>query len=113
VKEVTLNYSNSNGTWTNVIMSYLGGNIWTASIPAFPYDTNIKYMIAAQDNAENTIATLSMGDEYQYKVVPEFSAVTIALLLFMTSALLAVALHTRKRFTGASLAPQKNAEPRR
>jgi len=97
VKEVTLNYTGGNGTWTDIAMSNLGDDIWSASIPAFPYATNVTYIIIAQDYADHTITTLEMGFEYQYQVIPEFPTMTIALLLFLISTLLAVAFHKRKQ----------------
>jgi glucose dehydrogenase len=97
VKRVTLNYTGDNETWTNIAMSNLKENIWSASIPTFPYGTTVTYIIQAQDNADNTITTSTMGNEYQYQVIPEFPTMTIALLLFMISTLLAVAIHRRKQ----------------
>jgi hypothetical protein len=72
VKQVTLNYTNGNGTWITVNMANLGGNVWNATIPAFPYCTNVTYMVIAEDNASNTITTEEMGHEYQYHVIPEY-----------------------------------------
>jgi hypothetical protein len=97
VREVTLNYTSNSVTWTNFTMSNLEGNVWNASIPAFPYGTNVTYIIVAQDNAGNAITTLTMGYEFQYQVIPEFPALTIILPLFMISTLLAVAFHRRKQ----------------
>lgn len=95
IKQVVLNYTNGNGTWTTVDMTNLGGNIWNGTIPAFPYCTNVTYVIMAEDNANNTITTAEMGYEYQYHVVPEFSSITIVLLFMMTT-LAVIVVHRRK-----------------
>jgi hypothetical protein len=97
VKEVTLSYASYNETWINMTMSNLGLNVWSTSIPAFPYGTNVTYIIIAQDNANNTITTLTMGYSFQYQVIPEFPALTVVLPLFIASALATVAFHKRRR----------------
>ena len=97
VKEVTLSYASNNGAWTNVTMSNLLENVWSASIPAFPYGTNVTYIIIAQDNAGNAITTLGTAYEHQYVVIPEFPTPTIALPLFMIFTLLAVGFRRRKQ----------------
>jgi len=97
VKDVTLSYASNNGTWTNVTMSNLSGNIWSASIPAIPYGTNVTYIITAQDNAGNTITTLGTSYEQQYAVMPEFPIPAMAILLFIMSTSLAVAFVRKKQ----------------
>lgn len=113
MKEATLSYASNDGAWTNVTMSNLVENVWSASIPAFPYGTNVTYIIIAQDNAGNAITTLGTAYEHQYVVIPEFPTPTIALPLFVISTLLAVAFHRRKRSSGASSGPEQTAEPRK
>ena len=96
VKQVTLNYTNGNGTWINVDMTNLVGDFWNATIPMFPYCTNVTYAIIAEDNANNRITTGEMGYEYQYHVVPEWPSFII-LSLFMLFTLIAVALAKKIR----------------
>jgi len=96
VKQVILNYTNGNGTWIIVDMTNLEGNNWNATIPAFPYCTNVTYVIIAEDNANNTITTEEMGYEYEYHVIPEFPSFLI-LPLFMMATILAVMVHRRKQ----------------
>ena len=96
-KEVTLSYPSNSMTWTNVTMSKVAGNIWSTSIPAFSYGTNVTYIITAQDNAGNTIATLTMGYNFRYQVIPEFPTLAIALPILTISVLLEVAFHRRKQ----------------
>jgi hypothetical protein len=96
VKQVTLNYTSGNGTWTGIAMSNIGANLWSATIPAFPYGTNITYVIQAEDNAGNTATTPSTA--YQYQVIPEYPTLTVLLPLFIMSTLLAARLR-RKRFS--------------
>jgi len=86
VKQVILNYTytNSTGTWTIVVnMTNLEGNIWNATIPAFPYGTNVTYRIIAEDNMNNTITTEDLGYEYQYSVIPEFLSLTTMLFILI------------------------------
>lgn len=68
VKQVILNYTIGNGTWFSKEMTNLEGNIYNATIPGFPNCTDVTYVIIAEDNANNTITTLAMGNEYQYHV---------------------------------------------
>jgi parallel beta-helix repeat protein len=94
VKQVFLNYTNGNETWIIVEMSNVAGDVWNGTIPAFPYCTNVTYIIMAEDNAGNTITTEEMELEYQYHVIPEFRSILI-LLLFMTTMMLVVACGRR------------------
>jgi len=99
VKSVTLiyAYTNNSGTWIKVVeMTDLGEAIWNATIPAFPYCTNVTYSIMAEDKVGNTITTEEMGYKYQYHVIPEFSS-PLVLQLFMIAALLALRICKRKR----------------
>jgi hypothetical protein len=99
VKKVTLfySYANSSGTWLRVVdMTNLEGNIWNATIPAFPYCTNVTYTIMAEDKAGNTITTIEMGYEYQYHVIPEFPT-AIIMPLFMIATLLTIIVYKRKQ----------------
>jgi len=94
LKRVTLNYTINNGTWFSEEMTNLEGNIWNATIPAFPYCTNVNYTIIAEDNVGNTITTEEIG--YKYHVIPEFPSLII-LPLFMITTLLAIIVYRRKR----------------
>jgi len=87
VKQVTLNYTNGNGTWITIDMTNPQGDVWTVTIPAFPYCTNVTYIVIAEDNIGNIITTEGMEDEYH--VIPEFLSLLV-LPLFMTATLLAV-----------------------
>lgn len=92
VRQVTLiyAYTNSSGTWIRVVeMKNLERNVWNAIIPAFPYGTNVTYIIIAEDKVGNTITADEMGYEYQYHVISEFPSLII-LLLFMAATLLAL-----------------------
>jgi len=95
VKKVTLNYTNGNGTWMIVGMTNLEGNIWNATIPSFPYGTNVTYVILAEDNAGNTVTSGELGYEYQYQVITEFPSFLILPLLVIAT-LLAVIVYKRK-----------------
>ena len=95
IKQVALNYTTGDGTWISVEMTNLEENIWNATIPAFPYGTNITYMIIAEDNAGNTITTEQLEYELEYQVVPEFPLPTILLAFMMTTLLLAIIFKKR------------------
>jgi hypothetical protein len=96
VKQVTLNYTNDNGTWISLNMTNLEGNVWNATIPQFAYCTNVTYIIIAEDNVGNTITTAQvLGYEYQYHVIPEFPSFLI-LPLFIMATLLIVIIYRRK-----------------
>jgi hypothetical protein len=96
VKHVTLNYTNGNGTWITEEMTNLDGNIWNATIRAFPYCTNVTYVIMADDNVGNAITTEEMELEYQYHVIPEFPP-AIILPLFIFLAFIAITLSKKNR----------------
>ncbi len=95
VKHVLLSYTTNNGTWFTEEMTNLEGNLYNATIPQFPYCTNVIYVIIAEDNANNTITTADMGYEYQYHVIPEFPSATIILPLF--TALATLIIITKKK----------------
>jgi hypothetical protein len=98
VRKVTLIYAftNSSGTWIGVTdMINIEGSIWNATIPTFPYGTNVTYAIRAEDNVNNTITTEEMGYYYQYRVIPEFPSILI-LQVIMLLFTLAIVFATRK-----------------
>lgn len=98
VKRVTLfyAYANGSGTWIRIVnMTKLEGDIWNASIPRFPYCTNVTYAITAEDNVGNTASTAEMGYDIQYHVIPEFTALVTTLLLLVATLLTAI-VHKRK-----------------
>jgi hypothetical protein len=96
IKQVILNYTTNNGTWHDINMTNLAGNVWTATIPAFPYGTTVTYAVTAEDNAGNKISTSETGYD-QYLVVPEFPS--LATLLLLGAAALLIAIILRKRAT--------------
>jgi hypothetical protein len=93
--QVSLNYTNDDGTWTTIPMTSLGGNIYNSIIPAFSADTNVTYVIIAVDNVNNTITTVQLGYTYQYTVVPEFPT-SLILPIFMIATLIAMIFYRRK-----------------
>ena len=96
VKYVTLNYTTDNGAWIPVEMASLAGNVWEATIPRFPLDTNITYVIIAEDNVGNAIDTDTLGYTYKYPVIPEFPSI-VTVLLFMAMTLLSIMFYKSKR----------------
>ena len=94
IEQVTLNYTytNSTGAWTNVVgMTNLEGNIWSTTIPAFRWGTNVTYRIIATDSAGNTINSESLGYERRYQVVPEFPSLLFLFLFIVPTALVLIA----------------------
>ena len=96
VKQVILNYTTNNGTWFSVEMTNLEDTLYNATIPEFPYCTNVTYVIIAEDNANHTITTVDMGYTYQYHVIPEFPSVIIMPLFIIVTMLIAT-LYKRRR----------------
>jgi len=96
ITQVSLNYTNGNGTWITANMTNLQGNMWNSTIPQFPGDAKITYVITVSDNAGNTVTTQQLGYTFQYWVVPEFTALTIVFLLILVT-LPVILIRTRKR----------------
>ena len=95
VKNVSLNYTGTNGsaTVTNVLaMQNVQGNTWKATIPGFPYGTNVTYTITAEDNAGNNNTSQAMGENYRYETLPEYSPMLILPLLIIDSLVTATML---------------------
>jgi hypothetical protein len=84
VKNVILKYTNYEGAWIAIDMTNIEGNIWNATIPAFPYGTNVTYTIMAEDNFNNAITSQEIGFEYSYRVIPEFSFFVLLILIAAT-----------------------------
>jgi hypothetical protein len=95
VKEAVLNYTTGNGTWFTAQMVNIAGDQYNATIPPFPYGTNVTYVVTAEDGAGNINSTQLMGLTYAYSVIPEFPSFLI-LLLFMIATLLAVIVYKKK-----------------
>ena len=45
--------------------------VWSATIPAFPFDTNVTCIFEAMDYAGNLVSSEELGYEWQYVVVSE------------------------------------------
>ena len=72
VKKVILKYVINNTTEFFINMTSLEGHLYNATIPQFPYCTNVTYVVMAEDEANNTITT-EMENGYQYHVISESS----------------------------------------
>jgi hypothetical protein len=95
VKRVTLvlAFSNGSGTWIRIIeMTNIEGNVWNATIPSFPYATDVSYTIMAEDNTGNINSTEEL--EYRYQVIPEFQSFIIVPIFMMASVLTLAAYKT-------------------
>lgn len=96
VKKVILKYTNGDGTWVTVEMAKIEEYAWNAVIPSFPFDTNVTYTIAAEDNVNNTITSQEMAYTVQYAVVSEFSPQWL-LPSFMITAFLLIIFYKKRR----------------
>jgi len=97
IRQMTLNYTTSNGTWSVVNLTYLDGDVWFGVIPAFPYGTNVTYVIMVEDNVGNLVTTEDLGYQLHYPVVPEFPSPMI-LPLLTAATLLAAIVRMSRRF---------------
>ena len=95
VRIAVLNYSDGSGVWIQVEMTNLEFDVWNATIPSFPYSTNVTYVILVKDEANNTISTEELGYEYTYKVIPEFPS-AIVLVLFIITTVIAIVCIRKK-----------------
>jgi hypothetical protein len=96
VKQVILNYTVDNAAYHLIAMTNLQGNLYNATIPQYPYNTNISYVLMATDFANNSITTEEMGFTYQYNVIPEFPGLLMLPLVLVTAWLIVTALKRRK-----------------
>ncbi|MEM3695110.1 MAG: hypothetical protein QXJ11_04030 [Candidatus Bathyarchaeia archaeon] len=99
VKRVTLfyAYANASGVWIGVVsMVNVEGSIWSATIPSFPYCTNVTYVIEAEDNVGNFATTAEMEYVIQYHVIPEFPS-TIILPILVAATLLTTLFRKKNR----------------
>jgi hypothetical protein len=102
VEQVTIRYTDGNGTWVNVEMTKLEGDIWNGTIPAFPHGTTITYTITAEDKAGNIVTAEELyGEPNQYEVLPEFP-LWIFVPLFLTAT--ASAIVAKKRLSKPAFA---------
>jgi len=96
VKKVTLNYTTGNGTWFAVMMVNSVSNYFNATIPSFQNGTSIVYVIIAEDNSGNSVATEELGLNFQYTVIPEFPSTTMLALLALITLFVATVIQGPK-----------------
>ena len=102
VKKVILNYATNNTPFVSINMTKLVGDIYNATIPAFPLGTNVTYLIMAEDMNNNTITTEQLGFTYQYQVIPEFSSFLILALFVIMTLISVIACRKARSRTHAS-----------
>jgi hypothetical protein len=98
--EVALFYREDNNTeWNSAKMTNTAGT-YQATIPGFPADTRVSYVVVACDSAGNSAVDDNAGNYHVYEVIPEFSnqPFTLLLLLIIFSTLMC-AINKRKQFT--------------
>ena len=99
VQEVILYYTaDSNITWINVKMNKTTRDTFVGSIPGFPAENNVSYIIIAYDYAGIFAVNDNAGQYYVYTVIPEFPLFLI-LPLFMIATLLTVIVYRRIRIS--------------
>jgi parallel beta-helix repeat protein len=99
VERAMLNYTATNSTGTfhlSLNMTNAEGDVWNATIPAFPLGTNVTYIIIGQDSEGNTISSQQQGYALEYQVIPEFSSILMLAPLAIITLLIAV-VSKRKR----------------
>ena len=72
---VRLYYRFDGGTWSSVAMTYAGGVLYQASIPAQTWNTLVEYYVNATDNAGNWAVDDNTGAYYSYTVSDSVSPV--------------------------------------
>ena len=90
VKQVTAHYTyvNENGNGNSTAdMANVGGNVWSADIPAFPINTTLTYTITAEDKAGNTVTTGEQDYDY---IIPELSSLVLIALLVIASLVVSI-----------------------
>ena len=95
---VTLSYKINQTQWINITMTHTTGNEYTATIPSsnLPVGANVTYYITATDKAGNTAKTPTNGIYFQYSIVPEFTTLTM-LIILLISTILAVAINRKRK----------------
>ncbi|MCD6445569.1 hypothetical protein J7L49_02145, partial [Candidatus Bathyarchaeota archaeon] len=95
---VTLSYKINETQWIDIPMNHTTGNEYTATIPSsnLPVGANVTYYITATDKAGNTAKTPTNGIYFQYSIVPEFTTLTM-LIILLISTILAVAINRKRK----------------
>jgi parallel beta-helix repeat protein len=109
VERAMLNYTITNSTGTfnfSLDMTNAEGDVWNATIPAFPLGTNITYMIIGHDSEGNTINSQQQGYTLEYQIIPEFPSVIILAPLAIATLWIAI---VSKRKTGKNPKTERRA----
>jgi hypothetical protein len=102
--EVALFYREDNNTeWNSAIMTNIAGT-YQATIPGFPADTRVSYVVVACDSAGNSAVDDNAGNYHIYDVIPEFSNLLSILLLLVILTTVSCVMSMRKRLTIAERA---------
>jgi hypothetical protein len=98
IGEVVLSYrTNQSTTWVNVLMNKNSTTgMYEGTIPGFSATTNVTYMITGNNTAGDYFVQNNAGIYYTYRAIPEFSSMSLLLIVFCTSAVFAV-LSRRKK----------------
>ena len=104
VQSVTLHYRINGGTWTEISMTLISGDIYSVTIGSFAVSDTIEYYVSAIDNSANNNEAINDNSGFYYSftvsvVIPEFQTLSLLLpvitFLFLVCGL--VALQQRKK----------------
>jgi len=103
VRDVILSYStDEGGTWTNITMDKVCGDVYVGMIPGFEEGTHVQYEIIAYDRVNNFAVENNAGEYYVYNVIPEFQGLTILILITATLIVIIVRKSKSQRQTPLS-----------
>jgi hypothetical protein len=95
---VTLSYSTTGTSWTNVTMLFnTTTSLYEGTIPGFQSVTTVYYKVIAYTTTGDYSIQDNAGLYYAFPVVPEFSTLTMMLFLVCLGAPLALLLRRRNR----------------
>jgi parallel beta-helix repeat protein len=112
VEQAILNYTIANDTGTfdfSLDMINIEGDVWNATIPAFPAGTNVTYTIIGQDSEGNAMTSQQQGYTLEYQVVSEFHPIMVSAVL--TIMMLLIAITDRRKGvknTRTEIAPERS-----
>jgi hypothetical protein len=96
VRQVVMKYTVDGSTPYSVVMSNPKGSNYNATIPAFAHGTHVTYVLVAEDFANNSITTRSVGYNYNDGVTWEIPK-SLLLYVFIIATLLSVTVYVRAR----------------
>lgn len=101
VKSVILSYRTSAdnitwSSWVDLTMNQIDANTWEQTIPQQTPIKHVQYKITAYDQLDNA-ASLPLNTYRYFQVIPEFSTITILMLLILVTTLLAIMKRNQRK----------------